>query len=116
MDPNISHLVSVTSGLSSPSILLPSSVLTIVRGVQQVAKFNEQAANEIVVHLACLRLPHHTTDILISLNSPVWVDAQSSSAEATSGTLSEVHTLENVKLLFDNILSSFELRDVGLFG
>jgi hypothetical protein len=91
-------------------------VLTIVRGVQQVAKFNEQATNEIVVHLACLRLPQHTTDILISLNSPVWVDAESSSAEATSHTLSEVHTLENVKLLFDNILLSFELRDVGLFG
>ena len=86
-----------------------------MHGVQHIAKFNERATNQVAVSLACIRMPQYSTDALVTLNSPVWVDAESSSAEATSGHLSELHTAENVTALFDAIVNSFVLRDPSLF-
>lgn len=87
-----------------------------VHGQQEVAKFNEKAANIINLHVACLRLPKFTTDIVISFNSPQWIAAASSSAKAVDRHLSAVHEPAAVAALFQQAVSSFQLLDTSLLG
>ena len=80
-------------------------------------KFNEQSANEIFVIVCCLRLPHVTTDILISINSPLAISPESSSAEAVVPALVAGHAArEVVAAEFTAMVASFTIRDFGLFG
>lgn len=47
-----------------------------------LVKFNEAARNTVAVYMTLIRLPDHETDILITLNEPVTISAESSSARA----------------------------------
>merc|ERR1711988_1460335 len=49
---------------------------------QTVAKFNEAVSNRVRIHLCAIRLLAQETDILVTLNDPVSIDPQSSSADA----------------------------------
>ncbi|KAJ2021422.1 hypothetical protein IWW57_004904, partial [Coemansia sp. S610] len=53
-----------------PLDALPKDTAFILNGHQQAAKFNEHAKNSIAIHMALLRLPEHSTDILITMNTP----------------------------------------------
>eukprot|EP01102_Stenamoeba_stenopodia_P014985 TRINITY_DN505_c0_g1_i2.p1 TRINITY_DN505_c0_g1~~TRINITY_DN505_c0_g1_i2.p1 ORF type:complete len:208 (+),score=35.49 TRINITY_DN505_c0_g1_i2:117-740(+) len=62
-------------------------------GQQLVSKFNEAARNMVTIYMSLIRLPDHETDILITLNEPVAISAESSSARAvipTVGTQSSI--------------------------
>lgn len=81
-------------------------------GRQQVSKYNEQAKNIINLHLCLLRLSGDlATDILISFNDPVFVNAQSSSSDQQNSNASR-WTLND----FEQFFHSFEIVDFGLFA
>ncbi|XP_062994001.1 ran guanine nucleotide release factor [Elgaria multicarinata webbii] len=83
---------------------------------QLVAKFNEEAKNEVTLHLALLRLPQYGTDLLLTFNNPTWIHPLSSSA--THGTeVPPPHsqppwTVEH----FHTFVRSLRLLDPGIFG
>jgi peroxiredoxin len=98
-----------------PVVNADGSVLTIVQGTQEVAKFNERATNIINVQVACVRIPRFTADIVISFNSPQWIAAASSSAKAMDHRMSAIHDTQAVTALFQHAISSFRLHDTSLF-
>lgn len=82
----------------------------LLRGYQNVAKFNEGVKNRVQIMLAVVRLPHVQTDLVISWNHPVSVNPQSSSAgtaATTTGDLSHE---------FLSMLKSFCMVNWALFG
>eukprot|EP00439_Symbiodinium_sp_Y106_P023415 s5977_g2.t2 len=72
-------------------------------GEQTVAKFREDRGNRVRIHAAAIRLPDVSTDILITLNDPVHVDPDSSSAEAPVPS-------EPAEDVFRMLLRSFRFR------
>merc|ERR1712216_177996 len=91
---------------------LPEGVTCLLGiGEQAVAKFNEGCANRVQVHLAAIRLLEQETDILITLNDPVMIDPQSSSADAAV-----VGDGSSGAALFHRVLKSFKIKDWNLFG
>eukprot|EP01134_Creolimax_fragrantissima_P002881 CFRG2881T1 len=82
-------------------------------GTQKVAKFKEDAdaANILRIELVLIRLPHVTTDIVISFNNPVQMSTHSSSTvgkEPAHDMMSSQDFLSCVK--------TFNVVDFGLFG
>ena len=103
----------------SRSLGLPNgtSILTAI-GSQAVAKFNEatksaNAYNQIVVFMAVICIPQFATDVVITLNCPVSIGADSSSA-ALVDHVSE--NLGHVRHVFKAILGSFKVHDWSLFS
>ncbi|XP_042329002.1 ran guanine nucleotide release factor [Sceloporus undulatus] len=83
---------------------------------QLVAKFNEEAKNEVTVHLTLLRLPQYGTDLLLTFNNPTWIHPLSSSAAQGTEvppTFSQAPwTVEH----FHIFVCSLRLHDPGIFG
>uniref|UniRef100_A0A8D0DIJ7 RAN guanine nucleotide release factor n=1 Tax=Salvator merianae TaxID=96440 RepID=A0A8D0DIJ7_SALMN len=83
---------------------------------QLVAKFNEEAKNEVVLHLALLRLPQYGTDLLLTFNNPTYIHPLSSSAvqetELVPPTSQPPWTVEH----FHAFVRSLRLLDPGIFG
>uniref|UniRef100_A0A8D0HT06 RAN guanine nucleotide release factor n=1 Tax=Sphenodon punctatus TaxID=8508 RepID=A0A8D0HT06_SPHPU len=82
---------------------------------QLVAKFNEEAQNEVRLHLALLRLPQHHTDLLLSFNHPTHIHPLSSSAtapHASSGPSPAPWTVDD----FTTLVCSLRLLDPSIFG
>eukprot|EP01106_Pelomyxa_sp_JSP_P014302 TRINITY_DN4513_c0_g1_i1.p1 TRINITY_DN4513_c0_g1~~TRINITY_DN4513_c0_g1_i1.p1 ORF type:complete len:182 (-),score=39.21 TRINITY_DN4513_c0_g1_i1:80-625(-) len=76
---------------------------------QSVSKFREAARNTVHVYLCVVRLRQYTTDIVITLNSPVAIAPHSSSAAvATSPPADPV-------AIFGRLLQTFTIRDPSLF-
>ncbi|XP_038642908.1 ran guanine nucleotide release factor [Scyliorhinus canicula] len=83
-------------------------------GRQQVAKFNEQARNTVMIYLALFRLPQYSTDILITFNDPTEISPFSSSTEAvgeSSSSPTQPWSLEQ----FRATVRSFRLLDPAIF-
>ncbi|XP_074524658.1 ran guanine nucleotide release factor [Halichoeres trimaculatus] len=98
--------------LSQPELgLSECSSAWMLSGTQCVSKFNEEAKNSVTLHLALLRLPQFSTDVLISFNDPQSISPHSSSA-ASAGTQSEPWTLQD----FRHMVQTLTLHDPGLFG
>eukprot|EP01089_Gocevia_fonbrunei_P012661 TRINITY_DN3055_c0_g1_i1.p1 TRINITY_DN3055_c0_g1~~TRINITY_DN3055_c0_g1_i1.p1 ORF type:complete len:197 (+),score=34.88 TRINITY_DN3055_c0_g1_i1:121-711(+) len=79
-------------------------------GDQYVSKFNEQSKNKIQLYMANIRLPQVTTDILITLNTPVYISTQSSSKVSVDATA------QNSEQVFMGILKSIEVKSWSLFN
>ncbi|GBG31605.1 Ran guanine nucleotide release factor [Hondaea fermentalgiana] len=98
----------------------PAAASNVVIGTQVVAKFRESAKNTIRVFLCNIRLPKYTTDILISLNAPVKVSAESSSAaslQAAGAALDADPSTQSEDLqIFRKFIQSFVIENVALFG
>jgi hypothetical protein len=91
----------------------------LISGVQQVAKFKEQARNTLAVHIAVLRLPHVETDIVIHYNQPLELSADSSSASvarAASNNEQAGAALGRGSALTQEALVSLRIHDWGLFS
>ncbi|KAK0150212.1 Ran guanine nucleotide release factor [Merluccius polli] len=109
---------------AAAAALLPRSELALVQcssawvlsGAQCVSKFNEEARNEVAVHLGLFRLPQFSTDVLVTFNDPVRISPASSSASGPSGPSgpqsAEPWTVHD----FHRLLHSLTLHDPGLFG
>nr|XP_016852799.1 PREDICTED: ran guanine nucleotide release factor [Anolis carolinensis] len=83
---------------------------------QLVAKFNEEAKNEVTLHLALLRLPQYGTDLLLTFNDPTRIHPLSSSAaqgtEVPPPFSQAPWTVEH----FHTFARSLRLHDPGIFG
>ncbi|KAG9302234.1 hypothetical protein G9A89_008724 [Geosiphon pyriformis] len=111
------HSTLQQSGLLNPNDFpnLPSDTsMFFASGQQLVAKFNERdpnARNLVNIFLAVIRLPQHSTDIVITYNIPILIGSTSSSRlTAREG---------NVHVGFEEFkafLKSFRIVDWGLFG
>lgn len=88
----------------------------LVTGQQVVAKGRQQqeAANDVEVLLAVVRLPQVQSDVLISFNAPRYISEHSASAQqAGAGWQSGA---SHARALFLDILKTFRVLDWGLFG
>ncbi|XP_032093997.1 ran guanine nucleotide release factor [Thamnophis elegans] len=85
-------------------------------GRQEVAKFNEEAKNDVSVHLVLLRLPQYGTDLLVTFNDPTWINPLSTSAmpntEVPLALSQPPWTVEH----FHAFVCSLRLLNPGLFG
>ncbi|KND02003.1 uncharacterized protein SPPG_02509 [Spizellomyces punctatus DAOM BR117] len=99
---------------------LPSTVhLSVIVGEQVVSKFREgnpNARNLVAIYMAVLRIPHVTTDLVISYNHPVALGQSSSSATALRESGGHVGVPEVAMENFRNMLRRLRIVDWGLFG
>jgi len=79
-------------------------------GQQVISKFNEVAANVVNMYIWILRLPNVKCDIMVTLNDPIAINPQSSSANTVS-----VNDFQTNIALFQNMISSFQVLDWNLF-
>lgn len=89
---------------------------TCALGYQTVAKARQTAdtSNYVQIILGVVRLPQVQTDIVISLNTPAYINEKSASAEhAGSGAKSAYLRAPE---LFRRMLQSFRILDMSLFG
>ena len=70
--------------------------------------------NKIHILLAIIRIPEKETDILISLNTPMFIHEDSVSAQDIGAGFKSLH--ESADALFLEILASFKISDWSLFG
>ncbi|XP_067930893.1 ran guanine nucleotide release factor-like [Watersipora subatra] len=84
----------------------------LMKGIQSVSKFKDTARNTVEVHMALLRLPQFTSDILLTFNNPLHINAESNSSDVNTSTSesawTEDHFLQTVK--------SLTIVNNGLFG
>ncbi|KAI8340619.1 hypothetical protein BC941DRAFT_417711 [Chlamydoabsidia padenii] len=100
--------------IAAPKLPLDTTIY-FVRGIQNVAKFNEEAVNHVELVMAVVRLEKVETDLIISLNAPIKVAPNSS--EMKDVNLVEpaapiARILEEIKL----VVQSLDIQDWGLFG
>ncbi|CAJ1060090.1 ran guanine nucleotide release factor [Xyrichtys novacula] len=110
-EPGAFQVTTVVPVSQSELSLSDCSSAWILTGIQSVSKFNEDAKNTVTLHLALLRLPQFSTDILISFNDPQSISPDSSSA-ASEETHREPWTLQD----FQRLVQTLTLHDPGLFG
>eukprot|EP01105_Mastigella_eilhardi_P004796 TRINITY_DN1646_c0_g1_i2.p1 TRINITY_DN1646_c0_g1~~TRINITY_DN1646_c0_g1_i2.p1 ORF type:complete len:200 (-),score=72.04 TRINITY_DN1646_c0_g1_i2:118-717(-) len=82
-----------------------------LEGVQRVTKFKEHAANKVAVKVCVLRLPRVQTDLVVSLNTPLEIAADSSSS--SHGT--RLTPPAEAAAFFDSLLASLNILDYSLF-
>ncbi|XP_002921197.2 ran guanine nucleotide release factor [Ailuropoda melanoleuca] len=81
----------------------------VLSGKQQVAKENQQAAKDVTVHQALLRLPRYQTDLLLTFNDPPPDNRLSLGPENLSlppWSLGD----------FEQLVTSLTLQDPNIFG
>ena len=80
-------------------------------GEQYVAKYNEEAENQINIFVGVVRVPKYETDILLTLNDPVVINPLSSSASSTA----EGENVNNSTQLFKQVFESLNVKDWSIF-
>jgi hypothetical protein len=66
------------------------------------------------VYLIDVRVPEHHTDILITLNTPTFINPDSTAASQTGGGF--LQAPESANVLFGRILNSFQIRDLSFLS
>ncbi|SAM03386.1 hypothetical protein [Absidia glauca] len=100
--------------VAAPKLPLDTTIY-FVRGIQNVAKFNEEAVNHVELVMAVVRLEKVETDLIISLNAPIQV-------APTSSEMKDVNLVEPaapIARIVDEIklvVQGLEIHDWGLFG
>ena len=110
--------ITSTSELRSDALpgLPQGTFATLVIGQQTIGKGRNgsSALNKIQIQLLIVRLPEHSTDMLITLNTPVFIHHDSVAAvEVTPGYK---HRHEDAPALFQQMLTTLKILDWGLFG
>ena len=101
----------------APVAIEHGGLRTMCVGTQTVAKFNEgaAAANRVLVCVAVFRLPHVTTDIVLSYNAVETISGQSSSAHVVDAQQLAGMTPQKTLALFTRIVDTLTVNDYGLF-
>lgn len=97
--------------------LPPNTFTVIVQGQQSVGKSRQQEVeklNKIQIIMLIVRLPHHHTDMLITLNSPIFISAQSAAAEQAGAGYKQGHV--EAPELFRRIIATLKIIDWNLFS
>ena len=61
-----------------------------------------------------MRLPEHGSDLLIVLNSPVFISVDSAAAQHAGPGFKDAHL--TAPALFQRIIATLQINDWGLFG
>ncbi len=80
-------------------------------GEQHVAKYNEQAENQINIYVGVVRIPKYETDILLTFNDPVVINPLSSSASSTA----KGSNVNSSSQLFKQVFESLKVNDWSIF-
>lgn len=101
--------------LARNRILTCCSFKSLCYGNQTVSKFREadESANVITVFVCCLRFPALSTDIVISLNSPVYINPASCSAEEVN-YVAMAEAGSRMHETFSTIVQSFAVQDLAM--
>ena len=93
----------------------PGTYAALVTGTFKGPKGRDAAehANNVLLLLAVLRFPQHATDLLVSVNAPVFVSA-GSSAGLEAGV--QPGAQGQAAAVMQRVLSSLCVKDWGLFG
>uniref|UniRef100_A0A672JI03 RAN guanine nucleotide release factor n=1 Tax=Salarias fasciatus TaxID=181472 RepID=A0A672JI03_SALFA len=110
LEQGTSEVSSVVALQKQDLLLSECSSAWMLTGTQRVSKFNEEARNEVALHLGLFRLPQFSTDILVSFNDPQDINPKSSSASAM-GPEEQLWTVQDFQLL----LQTLRLHNPGLF-
>ncbi|KAL4857856.1 Ran guanine nucleotide release factor [Chlorella vulgaris] len=96
--------------------LPPDCFKAILVGQQAVTKGRQgsDALNKVHIILCCIRLPQHGSDLLLTLNSPIYISEKSAAAEHAGAGFKGAHL--TAPALFKQIISSLRINDWGLFG
>ncbi|KAI3436509.1 hypothetical protein D9Q98_005926 [Chlorella vulgaris] len=96
--------------------LPPDCFKAILVGQQAVTKGRRgsDALNKVHIILCCIRLPQHGSDLLLTLNSPIFISEKSAAAEHAGAGFKGAHL--TAPALFKQIISSLRINDWGLFG
>ncbi|KAL4440723.1 hypothetical protein ABPG77_000432 [Micractinium sp. CCAP 211/92] len=96
--------------------LPPECYKSLAVGQQAVSKGRQgsSALNKVQVLLCCIRLPQHGSDLLITLNSPIYISDKSAAAEHAGPGFKGAHL--TAPALIRQMLASFKINDWGLFG
>ncbi|GAB4820979.1 hypothetical protein N2152v2_008025 [Parachlorella kessleri] len=91
-------------------------VKTVVVGQQAVAKGRQgmHALNKIQVILCNIRIPQYRSDLLITLNTPIYISEHSAAAEHAGAGYKGAHLTS--PMLFRQMLESLQITDWSLFG
>lgn len=93
----------------------PRLSISVAFGTHVVTKFHDavEHASRVDVHLACIRLPRVTTDLLIVFNDPIALHPEGSSARSGS-VVAEAPRGESRNVVFRDSLNSFRIHDWSL--
>ncbi|KAL0030274.1 hypothetical protein WJX77_007077 [Trebouxia sp. C0004] len=88
----------------------------VVTGLQSVAKGRQEAhtANDVQIQLAVFRYPDRGSDILVTMNTPVFINEASAAAQHTGAGHKTAH--RSAPELFASMLKTFHIFDYTLFG
>eukprot|EP01147_Barroeca_monosierra_P003524 gene3524-6142_t len=92
---------------------------TIATGLQQVGKHRDNPAHVNLVHLyvACLRVFEVNTDIVVSMNSPTFIDQGSSvSKDVDPSHFSHFNAPHVAEMTFHRSIETFNISDWSIFG
>lgn len=78
------------------------------------SKQDTSALNKIHVQLLVVRLPQHDTDMLITLNTPIFISEHSAAANEAGAGYKELHM--DSPALFQRIIATLKIVDWSLFG
>jgi len=92
--------------------LPPTAECYLLRGSQRVAKFNERVLNNLHLYLCVLRLPHVSTDVVVTYNHP----AVASPTESGSRGADEDPDVASGRVVLETAIREFRVHDWGLFG
>jgi hypothetical protein len=110
--------VSSTSELRSDAVpLLPQGTYScLVTGQQAIGKSRQEATalNKIHVQLLVVRLPEYKTDMLVTLNSPIYISEHSAAAKEAGAGYKELHM--HAPELFQAMCRTLKINDFKLFG
>lgn len=91
-----------------------ASYCCIVVGEQAASKGRESALNKVHVQILVARLPSHGTDMLVTLNTPIFISQGSTAAEQAGSGYKEAHL--SAPQLFQQVVSTLRILDWSLFG
>ncbi len=110
--------IASTAELRSDALpnLPPDTYATLVIGEQAVGKSRQgaEALNKIHVQILVVRLPEHGTDMLVTLNTPIYIHPSSAAAKEAGAGFKQGH--EAAPALFRRMIATLRILDFGLFG
>jgi Ran-interacting Mog1 protein len=110
--------ISSTSELRHDSVpgLPEDTYCSLIIGQQSIGKSRQEssALNKIHVQLLIVRLPEYKTDMLVTLNTPIFISEHSAAAKEAGAGYKELHM--QAPELFQNMCRSLKILDFKLFG
>lgn len=110
--------ITATAVLRSDSVPLlpPGTFCTLISGEVAVSKGRQgaEALNKVQINLLVVRLPNFGTDVLVTLNTPIFISEQSAAAQQAGSGYKNAYS--SAPDLFRRIIATLEIRDFGIFG